>query len=222
MNKECNIVKDLIPLYTDRTASKESEDFIINHCATCEDCNRDLNLALKNIENEKQEYDNKMSEIWQNVERMEKSRRKKKIIKSSIFIAVFLLCFMLCYCFLLKGNTWFSTINYNNVRDSASAKTELKNKKIKNKPSMEDIEKAAQAVKDDFWNNKYGCVLLTVDYDEGNTLDYYARECEIIQFRSTFYSIFNNYFNGYCSFWHWSVQYNEKNHRWEVTSQGYA
>lgn len=221
MNKECNIVKDLIPLYTDKTASKESEDFITNHCAICEDCSRDLNLALKNIDDEKQEYDDKMSAIWKNIERMDKIRRKKKIIRLIVIIAVFLLFFLLWYCFSLRGNTWFTTINYNKAKNYTFTQSELQSKKIKSKPSMEDIEKAAQAVKDDFWKSKDGCLLLSVDYDEENTLRDYADGHERIDFRSTFYGLFSDWFDGYKESWRWTVQYNKKTDSWEVKYNGY-
>ena len=42
MTKNCNIVRDLIPLYSDNTASDESRKVIEEHCRTCDKCNRML------------------------------------------------------------------------------------------------------------------------------------------------------------------------------------
>lgn len=50
MNKNCNIVRDLIPLYSDNTASDESRKFIEVHCRTCDKCNRILSLSKTEID----------------------------------------------------------------------------------------------------------------------------------------------------------------------------
>ena len=50
MNKNCNIVRDLIPLYSDNTASDESRKFIEEHCRTCDKCNRILSLSKTEID----------------------------------------------------------------------------------------------------------------------------------------------------------------------------
>ena len=36
MNKDCNIVRDLLPLYADNQASEESADLITEHCFECD------------------------------------------------------------------------------------------------------------------------------------------------------------------------------------------
>lgn len=43
MNKECQIVQDLIPLVNDGIASEESEKFVYKHCQECEECRCLLN-----------------------------------------------------------------------------------------------------------------------------------------------------------------------------------
>ena len=39
---ECDIVRDLIPLYIDKVVSEASEEFVANHVATCPECKRFL------------------------------------------------------------------------------------------------------------------------------------------------------------------------------------
>lgn len=42
LNKNCNIVKDLLPLYAEGMASEESRGFVEEHLACCEDCRKEL------------------------------------------------------------------------------------------------------------------------------------------------------------------------------------
>ena len=49
MKNECNIVKDLLPLYLDGAVSEDSRKFVEEHTAICEDCakdRREMMLAL--------------------------------------------------------------------------------------------------------------------------------------------------------------------------------
>ena len=47
MNKECAIIRDLIPLYAENLCSDASADFVRNHTVTCECCNAVLEEHLK-------------------------------------------------------------------------------------------------------------------------------------------------------------------------------
>ena len=42
MRNECNIVRDLLPLYTEDMASKDSREFVEEHLHRCEACRREL------------------------------------------------------------------------------------------------------------------------------------------------------------------------------------
>lgn len=42
MKKNCNIVKDLLPLYVDEVCSKESKDLVEEHLNTCKSCQKEL------------------------------------------------------------------------------------------------------------------------------------------------------------------------------------
>ena len=41
MNKECGIIKDLLPLYAENIASPETVEFVEEHLKTCEDCRKE-------------------------------------------------------------------------------------------------------------------------------------------------------------------------------------
>lgn len=82
MNKNCNIVRDLIPLYSDNTASDESRKFVEEHCSTCSECNRILSLSKTEI-GKTSDINNEMNSVWKSIE---KQHKKKKIIKVAIAV----------------------------------------------------------------------------------------------------------------------------------------
>ena len=49
MRKNCDIVKDLIPLYIDNVASEESKNLVETHCDTCKECKKFLSLSKETI-----------------------------------------------------------------------------------------------------------------------------------------------------------------------------
>jgi len=53
MTNDCGIIKDLLPLYIEGIAGKESKEFIENHIENCEECKKLLSEIQKNIEIEK-------------------------------------------------------------------------------------------------------------------------------------------------------------------------
>lgn len=82
LNKNCDIVRDLIPLVADNIASEESKKFVENHCETCEECKKELWIARQDITTEKSET--VVTEVWESIE---KKQRKKKVKKAvEIFI----------------------------------------------------------------------------------------------------------------------------------------
>ena len=40
MRKECNIVRDLLPIYADKATSQESDDFVKHHLSWCPSCQK--------------------------------------------------------------------------------------------------------------------------------------------------------------------------------------
>ena len=87
INKECEIVRDLIPNYVEKTLSKVSNEFIETHIDNCKNCNK----ILKAIQKEKTQTENQ--EVIENnyeIDYLKKYNRKIKILKYiiSIFIIV--------------------------------------------------------------------------------------------------------------------------------------
>ena len=87
INKECEIVRDLIPNYVEKTLSKVSNEFIETHIDNCKNCNK----ILKAIQKEKTQTENQ--EIIENnyeIDYLKKYNRKIKILKYiiSTFIIV--------------------------------------------------------------------------------------------------------------------------------------
>ncbi|MGN0459476.1 MAG: zf-HC2 domain-containing protein [Ruminococcus sp.] len=68
MSKNCDIVKDLIPLYIDNVASEESKNFVETHCANCEECKNFLSLSKETII-AKEKNKEKMDKVWHNIKR---------------------------------------------------------------------------------------------------------------------------------------------------------
>ncbi len=87
IDKECEIVRDLIPNYVEKTLSKVSNEFIETHIDNCKNCNK----ILKAIQKEKTQAENQ--EIIENdyeIDYLKKYNKKIKILKYiiSIFIIV--------------------------------------------------------------------------------------------------------------------------------------
>ena len=86
---ECDLVKDLLPIYMDGKASKESEEIVKKHSASCPEC--------------KEMYDAMSKEI---VVHNEKVKIDKKIIspEKKLLRAVVIYCFgLLAVAFLLSA-----------------------------------------------------------------------------------------------------------------------
>lgn len=82
MDKNCEIVKDLIPLVADNIASEESKKFVENHCETCDDCKKELWIAKQDIKTEIS--DSAENQVWDNINKIQKKKKIKKIINVSV------------------------------------------------------------------------------------------------------------------------------------------
>lgn len=49
MDKNCNIIKDLLPLYVENLLSEESEELVKNHLENCNDCKKELESIKSNV-----------------------------------------------------------------------------------------------------------------------------------------------------------------------------
>lgn len=87
MNKNCNIVRDLIPLYSDNTASDESRKFVEEHCRTCDECNRILSLSKAEFD-KVAHLDDEINSVWRSIEKQNKKKKIIKITTTLILIAI--------------------------------------------------------------------------------------------------------------------------------------
>lgn len=72
--QECDIISDLLPLYLENKTGKETGDFIREHMKECEACCKNLKFMESSYE-----------ELWDEAEREEQRKRRKKFKKNMIF-----------------------------------------------------------------------------------------------------------------------------------------
>lgn len=94
-NLECDIVKDLLPLYLEQEISRGTERWIQRHLETCQDCRetfRHMNGSFTDVlkENERK--------------RKRRARSLKKLEPWILFCGYLLLLFLLCSYFILDLN----------------------------------------------------------------------------------------------------------------------
>lgn len=96
MKVHCEIIKDLLPLYSDGVCSKESRDLVETHLRTCESCRKELKMT-KDVYNNSLPHpnDEKMAEAasigW-------KKAKKRYLfnVTTAIIIAMAVICVIIC------------------------------------------------------------------------------------------------------------------------------
>ena len=102
MKMNCNIIRDLLPLYVDNVCSNETKDMVENHLQTCKNCQQELALLKTNFKT------NQFNE-----ERSIKNFKKKlniKIIKKVSITIFFLIIIIIPIALYYHHKTWL----YNN------------------------------------------------------------------------------------------------------------
>lgn len=102
----CDVIKDLLPLYVDNVCSEKTKDFIEEHLAVCEECQKYYEALQENIPGitESSSYDS-----WSNFEQekafIQKVSKKiqKKITFNGIVIGFF--CFLLVMCLIASTSS---------------------------------------------------------------------------------------------------------------------
>lgn len=72
MEKTCDIIKDLLPLYLDKVCSEDSKRAVEEHIATCENCRKELEAYRSDItttDNGGEEVIRKLSSHWKKTKR---------------------------------------------------------------------------------------------------------------------------------------------------------
>ncbi len=127
MSKECDVVRDLLPLYVDGACSEASADMIRNHIANCTECYA-IFQELCSVTNEEL-LKNEKEGILQ---RHEKNEKRKRIKKNILIITATLS--ILCIAVYIVGLIDITKIWY---RESDIY-------------SIEERQKAAEAIKENF------------------------------------------------------------------------
>lgn len=85
-NRDCSIVRDLLPLYIDDVVSMDTKQFIKEHISECADCQKELALTQRDIctEDMAQTRNNDMEVI----KKMKKNIRKKIVLAVCVALAV--------------------------------------------------------------------------------------------------------------------------------------
>ena len=90
-NKNCNLIKDLLPLYIENLLSIESENIVKNHLENCKDCREELNILKENDNIQMEIYENKIEQNGEKLlNKIKKSqdRIKYTFILFSMILAV--------------------------------------------------------------------------------------------------------------------------------------
>lgn len=87
-NKDCNLVKDLLPNYIDRVTSSETNVFIEEHLKNCDKCRKSFENMSEEIKVDYKSKDNKKINIFRKV------NNKIRLLKTIIYITIFLLAIM--------------------------------------------------------------------------------------------------------------------------------
>ncbi len=126
MNKECQIVRDLIPLYTEDLVSVGSRAFADRHFESCEQCRRERDAAAERIIQAKNASE-VQNRIWQEIKARQKRKNDRIII---IVVLAVTFCYILFLtCPLLLGALGVVEINpevsfnegYNSIEEAMSS-----------------------------------------------------------------------------------------------------
>lgn len=109
MKYDCDVVRDLLPLYEDDTASKKTRELVSEHLKECSDC-REYRENMAGIT----EFDAKEENTENYAKLAQKLRVRNRIIKISTILMMFVMFFLGYY--LYTGlNNYFEKVTLNNL-----------------------------------------------------------------------------------------------------------
>lgn len=86
-DKNCNIVRDLLPLYIDDVLSIDSKNFVESHLESCSDCKKEYELMKEELIIPRETKDNGL----QSIKKTLKNKKIKNILLSIILTAVIII-----------------------------------------------------------------------------------------------------------------------------------
>ena len=99
MINECNIVRDLLPIYADKATSADSEKFVSRHLADCEDCKLYYKSVTKTTPKAKTTTELPLSHY----EMVAKKLKKSKLVKHTLVAGGFAGAAVFCALAYIKG-----------------------------------------------------------------------------------------------------------------------
>ena len=102
MSEECEVIRDLLPLYADEVCSAKSRELVEDHISTCPEC-RSLMARLLDDRIEQNLKDEKKDVIEYGARRF----RRRSTAVGSVISAVFMIPILLGVIALLYGGSWF-------------------------------------------------------------------------------------------------------------------
>ena len=224
MKNDCSVVKDLIPLYAEGLVSEETKEFIYEHCQSCENCRKLLEILAKSY-NEQETNDNKKEKIWSEIASKERKKKKKKYLTLSLASVILVTLVVLSFIFLPKPLQKIYYENQTTQYDfTFSAQTLAKTGFTEN-----DIHAASEAVKKFFEEHSDDRKLLCLAYDEKETTDenkivYNPNHADAIIFIGDYY-LFEDPVAGDGSRlrtnWKWFVK-KDSSGEWKIIDSGYC
>lgn len=92
MINECNIVRDLLPIYADKATTPDSEKFVSRHLATCEDCKLYYKSVTKTTPKAKTTPEMPLSHYEIVAKKLKKSKLVKHILVAGGFAGAAAFC----------------------------------------------------------------------------------------------------------------------------------
>ena len=131
MKKNCDIVKDLLPLYIDKVCSKNSEKLVTDHLKDCLECQKYFQSLKCNIKENKKNEINTFKKFIKNI--------NFKIIRNSILITCLILVIIIIslyfygkYEFTLDYNSDMEILLLNNPTQKEDWNFQINAKKLSN------------------------------------------------------------------------------------------
>lgn len=109
-NKDCNLVRDLLPNYIDKVTSSETNIFIEEHLKKCDECRKSFENMSEEMTIDYKSKNNRKIHI------LKKVNNKIRLLKTIIFIIIFLLIIIFVRKIAIINNieNKASKTNYNN------------------------------------------------------------------------------------------------------------
>ena len=95
MKDNCQMVKDLLPLYAENVASEESRNFVSAHLEECETCRNQLKELQAALPEESRKMSEEEEALFQKKVRELLRRRRRRVLRNVLFgIAIGLVLFL--------------------------------------------------------------------------------------------------------------------------------